>query len=124
VTGLPVWYQAVVAFVFGAAIASFLCVVAERLPRREPLGGRSRCACGRQLRASENIPILGWLRVGGRARCCNSRIPPSYLLSELAGGTITAVATVTYGSAGAVGAAVVGVAATAAVAAHRARTTR
>ncbi len=121
---LPVWYQAMIGFVFGASIASFLCVVAERLPRREPLGGRSRCSCGRQLRASENIPILGWVRVGGQARCCNSRIPPSYLLSELAGGTVTAASVTTYGYSGAAGAAILGLTATAAVITRRRQTTR
>lgn len=67
----------------GACFASFLCVVAERLPSGESLGGRSHCACGRPLRAYENVPLLGWLRVRGRARCCGAPLPARYVLSEL-----------------------------------------
>lgn len=68
---------------FGAITASFLCVVAERVPRKMSLGGRSHCACGRQLKWRENIPVIGWLRVGGVSRCCNSKIPVFYLAAEL-----------------------------------------
>lgn len=69
--------------VLGACLASFGCVVAERLPRRESLGGRSHCACGRQLHAYENVPILGWLALRGRTRCCGVRLPARYLIAEV-----------------------------------------
>ncbi len=69
----------------GAVFASFLAVVAERVPRGESLGGRSHCVCGRMLKAGENIPVLGWLATGGRARCCGARLPVNYLLGEVIG---------------------------------------
>lgn len=72
------------AALLGGATASFLCVVAERLPRGETLGGRSHCACGRQLTWYENIPILSWVLMRGRAGCCGTRIPVHYLLAEAA----------------------------------------
>lgn len=73
---------------FGAVFASFLTVVAERVPRGLSINGRSRCACGRPLKAfdglrPENLPVLGWLAVGGRTRCCDRRIPVVYLVAEL-----------------------------------------
>lgn len=70
-------------FIFGAITSSFLCVVAERVPKKQTLGGRSQCACGRQLLVRENIPILGWLMVMGKAKCCGAKLPVFYLLAEI-----------------------------------------
>jgi general secretion pathway protein O len=85
VQNLPTWYPIVVGGLFGAILASFTMVVIERVPRGESINGRSRCVCGRQLRAWENVPILGWLLSGGRARCCGSSIPARLLYAECAG---------------------------------------
>lgn len=41
------------------------------------------CACGRQLRWRENVPILGWLVYKGTARCCLAKIPVRYLWAEI-----------------------------------------
>ena len=74
----------VVLFAFvGASIGSFLCVVVERVPKGESIGGRSHCTCGRQLTWWENIPIVSWLALRGRARCCGAKLPIRYLLFEL-----------------------------------------
>jgi prepilin signal peptidase PulO-like enzyme (type II secretory pathway) len=79
----PLWYTMVWCWWFGALNASFLCVVAERVPRGLSLGGRSKCVCGRQLKLSENIPIFGWLRARGKATCCGATLPRFYLWAEL-----------------------------------------
>ena len=68
--------------VMGAVLASFLCVVAERVPAGQSINGRSRCTCGHQLHVTENIPIIAWLALRGRARCCGSRIPARYVIAE------------------------------------------
>lgn len=86
---------AVYGTIIGAALASFACVLSDRIPRGEPFaGGRSHCVCQRQLRAWENIPVFGWARTWGRARCCGARIPAKYVLAEVggavAGGTFAA----------------------------------
>lgn len=81
-TALPPLALAVVLGLLGAILASFLCVVAERVPAHETLGGRSHCVCGRQLSGLENIPVLSWLVLRGRARCCGARIPAYYVLAE------------------------------------------
>lgn len=78
-------------FLMGASIASFLGVVIERVPKKEPITGRSHCACGRQLKWYENIPVIGWLRVGGKTKCCNTKIPAWYFYIEVAGGIIGAI---------------------------------
>jgi prepilin signal peptidase PulO-like enzyme (type II secretory pathway) len=95
VQNLPTWYLIVVGGLFGAILASFTMVVVERVPRGESVNGRSRCVCGRQLRAWENVPILGWLISGGQARCCGTRIPARLLYAECAGaGAMAAAAAV------------------------------
>ena len=71
----------------GACLASFGCVVVERAGI-EGINGRSHCVCGRQLKAWENVPVFGWLRVGGVARCCGAKIPSWYVLAEVAGAVL------------------------------------
>lgn len=67
----------------GACIGSFLNVVIHRLPQDDPaarsLAGRSRCpGCGKAIRWRHNLPVLGWVVLAGRARCCGMRISPRY----------------------------------------------
>lgn len=61
----------------GACVGSFLNVVIWRLPQEDPrqrsLGGRSRCPhCRAPIRWRDNVPVLGWLLLRGRARCCGA----------------------------------------------------
>ena len=82
----------VLAAVLGASLASFLVLLDERRARGESVLGRSHCACGRVLRASENVPIFGYLARRGNAPCCGSRIPSRYLAFELIGALLAATA--------------------------------
>lgn len=70
----------------GLLAGSFITVVAHRVPRGESIvGPRSRCpGCGAQIAAYDNIPVLSWLALRGRARCCGARISSRYPLTELA----------------------------------------
>jgi len=72
-----------IAFV-GAAVGSFLNVLAYRLPRGESIvAPRSRCpACGVQIAAQDNVPVVSWIVLGGRCRSCRGRISPQYPLVE------------------------------------------
>jgi len=83
-------------FLFGLLIGSFLTVVAHRVPRGESVvGGRSHCpACGAQIAAYDNVPVLSWLMLRGRARCCGAPISPRYPLTELAAGALYAATAV------------------------------
>ena len=75
----------VLAFVGGLIFGSFLTVVAYRVPRGESVvGGRSHCpSCGAQIHARDNVPVISWLLLRGRSRCCGARISPRYPLTEL-----------------------------------------
>jgi leader peptidase (prepilin peptidase) / N-methyltransferase len=77
---------AIFACLFGALIGSFLTVVAYRVPRAESVvGGRSHCPdCGAQIAAYDNVPILSWLALHGRSRCCKHSISARYPLTEAA----------------------------------------
>ena len=87
---LPGPFVTAVAVALGLAFGSFLNVVIYRLPRGESLSHPpSRCpGCGKPIRAFDNIPVLGWLLLGGRARCCKVRISARYPLIEALGGLI------------------------------------
>jgi leader peptidase (prepilin peptidase)/N-methyltransferase len=76
---------AVLAGALGGAFASFAAVLLDRVPRGESLGGRSHCSCGQQIRAVENVPVLSYVRLRGRAHCCGARIPVWFAVVELLG---------------------------------------
>ena len=77
-------------FLLGAALFSFMNVVAWRLPRNmDPLKGRSICPrCGRTLDAPDLVPVFSWLFLRGRCRHCGAHIPARYLLVEVLGGVL------------------------------------
>jgi len=72
-------------FMFGAVIGSFLNVCIHRMPRGESIvRPPSHCPhCNQQLRWRDNIPLFGWLVLGGRCRYCRTKITPRYFLVEL-----------------------------------------
>ena len=76
---------AALAFIGGLLAGSFVTVVAHRVPRGEGVvAGRSHCpACGGQIAAYDNVPVLSWVVLRGRSRCCGTRISARYPLTEL-----------------------------------------
>lgn len=81
---------ALVGTLIGACLGSFASASSYRIPRGISLGGRSECECGTPIPAWRNIPIITWLIQGGRAACCEARIPLSVLLTEVGGAAIGA----------------------------------
>ncbi len=81
------------AFLGGLLAGSFVTVVAHRVPRGESIvGPRSRCpACGVQIAAYDNVPVVSWLVLRGRARCCGAEISARYPLTELTLGVLYAL---------------------------------
>ena len=52
---------------------------------------RSRCPrCGTEIRALDNIPVLGWLVLRGKCRSCRGTISPRYAVVELTVGLLFA----------------------------------
>ncbi|HBO69428.1 MAG TPA: prepilin peptidase [Deltaproteobacteria bacterium] len=68
------------AFLVGACLGSFFNVLIHRLPRGESIvRPSSRCpACGRPIRALENIPIVSFFLLRGRCAGCAGAISPRY----------------------------------------------
>ncbi len=82
-----------IAFLTGLVAGSFVTAVAHRVPRGISIvGPRSRCpSCGAQIAAYDNVPLLSWALLRGRARCCGARISPIYPMTELTVGAIFAL---------------------------------
>jgi leader peptidase (prepilin peptidase)/N-methyltransferase len=80
--------------VLGLVVGSFLNVVIARVPAGESIvRPGSRCPhCGTPIAPRDNVPVLSWLLLRGRARCCGTRISPLYPLVEA--GTALAFAAV------------------------------
>lgn len=85
------FFQLCVVAAFGAVCGSFLNVVIYRLPRGLSVV-RPRWSfcpqCGLRINWYDNIPVLGWLRLGARCRKCRFVIPPIYPLVETLGALI------------------------------------
>ena len=84
----PPVFLLVLAGMLGLLFGSFANVVIYRLPRGENLAyPASHCpACGAPIKPYHNLPLLGFLWLRGRARCCGARIPWRYPTVELLGG--------------------------------------
>lgn len=107
--------------ILGLLVGSFLNVVIHRLPKMmehdwriqcaELHGGdippqaplslskpRSRCpACGHQITALENIPIISWLALRGRCSACKAPISPRYPIIEALSGALFAFSAFKFG---------------------------
>lgn len=77
----------------GLVIGSFLNVVVYRLPRGQSLlRPPSRCPkCGYALPWYDNVPVLGWLMLGGRCRKCRTAISAQYPIVEFITGVLFAL---------------------------------
>ena len=81
---------AVFSFATGACVASFLNVVAWRIPRGESIvSPPSHCPkCNAPIRWWQNIPILSWLALRGKCANCREPISPRYIVVEMIGGVL------------------------------------
>jgi leader peptidase (prepilin peptidase) / N-methyltransferase len=76
---------AILVFVYGLAIGSFLNVIIYRVPLEQSIvKPRSQCPqCGHQITAKENIPILSYLLLRGKCSSCGMHISLRYPSVEL-----------------------------------------
>ncbi len=87
---LPPWFAITFAVAFGLIWGSFLNVVIYRVPRGLSVvrPGSACPACGEPIKPWDNLPVLGFLFLRGRARCCSAKLSPRYPLVELMGGVL------------------------------------
>ncbi len=89
--GVPAWMVRGGAFVFGLLWGSFLNVVIYRLPLGlSVVSPPSHCpACKKPVRPYDNIPVVSYAVLLGRARCCGAPMSPRYVIVELIGGLLS-----------------------------------
>ena len=111
----PVVAAAIALFV-GLCVGSFLNVVIHRLPKMLERGWQAQCAelrgetpapepaynlviprsacpaCGAQITALQNIPVVSWLMLGGKCASCKAPISARYPIVEILGGLLAAYA--------------------------------
>jgi len=77
-------------FLMGSAIGSFLNVVIYRIPLgKSIISPPSSCPkCGERIKPYHNIPILGWLMLGGKCANCKEPISIRYPIIELITGIL------------------------------------
>ena len=80
----------IIVFALGGSIGSFINVVVYRVPAGlSVLFPPSRCPhCLNQLKAYDNIPVLGWILLRGKCRYCRSKIAIRYPVVETITGLI------------------------------------
>ena len=81
---------AIVVFIFGTMIGSFLNVVIYRIPKGESIVfPASKCqSCQTPLKWYHNIPIFSWLFLGGKCGFCKAPIAKQYPIVEFLTGII------------------------------------
>lgn len=87
---LPPWFVILTAVTLGLCFGSFLNVVIYRLPRQLSLSHPGSCcpSCDQPIAAYDNLPLLGWLLLRGKSRCCKTPISARYPFVELLGGLL------------------------------------
>lgn len=84
------WYGAILVFLLGLCVGSFLNVCIYRIPnklsiRKPP----SHCPdCKAKLSILDMVPVASWLWLGGKCRHCGKRISPRYMAVELMTGLL------------------------------------
>lgn len=83
------WFFRAFAFLFGAIVGSFLNVCIYRIPAGKSIvSPGSTCSCGRPIAWYDNIPILSWFILRGKARCCGRPYSFRYPFIELLTGLL------------------------------------
>ncbi len=81
---------ALIVFIFGIMIGSFLNVVIYRIPKGESIVfPASKCqSCQTSLKWYHNIPLFSWVFLGGKCAFCKEKISAQYPIVEFLTGII------------------------------------
>ena len=90
---MPLSMIIVFAFIFGSCLGSFLNVCIWRIPLGESVVVvPSHCPkCNHKIRWFDNVPMIGYLALGGKCRDCKAPISPRYIIMELLVGVLFTV---------------------------------
>lgn len=84
---IEIWKQpgmGLIIFLLGACLGSFFNVCIDRMSAgKSIISPGSHCVCGEKIPFYLNIPILSWLLLRGRARCCGAPIGWQSLFTEV-----------------------------------------
>jgi leader peptidase (prepilin peptidase) / N-methyltransferase len=96
---IEAWFVPLLAGLYGLLIGSFLNVCSLRWPVDESVvRPRSRCpSCDSLIVWYDNVPVVSWLFLRGRCRCCRNPVSVQYPLVELAAGLMWAGAFAVHG---------------------------
>jgi leader peptidase (prepilin peptidase) / N-methyltransferase len=88
---VPPYLLRTYAVLLGLFFGSFLNVVIYRVPRGLSIvrPGSHCTACGAPIRWFDNVPVVSYLVLRGRARCCKKRFSPRYAVVEAALGLLS-----------------------------------
>ncbi|WP_309399873.1 prepilin peptidase [Cerasicoccus maritimus] len=92
------WFFGFWAFVFGACWGSFFNVVIYRVPAgKSVVKPGSHCyACNKPIKWYDNLPILSWFILRGKARCCGVPFSVRYAVIEAMTGSFFLIAWLVY----------------------------
>lgn len=90
---------AVLAFVLGSIIGSFLNVVILRTPLHQSIVKEpSHCfSCGHRLAWYDMFPIFSWIFLRGKCRYCGEKISPRYMIVEAVTAVLYCLAYLVFG---------------------------
>jgi prepilin signal peptidase PulO-like enzyme (type II secretory pathway) len=76
-------------FLLGITLTSFYILIADRVPNKKTILGRSECnICHKNLRFIDVIPLVGYIINLGKCHSCKNKINIKYPLIELLGGLV------------------------------------
>ena len=83
------WVLLIFFFCLGACLGSFFNVCIHRIPEgRSVVKPSSRCICGVPIAWFDNLPVLSWFLLKGKARCCGQSFTIRYPLVEALTGAL------------------------------------
>jgi leader peptidase (prepilin peptidase) / N-methyltransferase len=84
-------YMAVISFLLGLVLGSFMNVCIYRIPLEKSIANPGSCCrtCGSPIRWYDNIPLLSYLFLAGRCRACRTSIGFRYPLVEALAGAVS-----------------------------------